>query len=80
MTDRARYVFNVKNFDPLTSGLWIALEPFDGTLPNLEHGFMGLDLKPGTTVEQAHQIAEFLNKNFPSISYTGPKLKPVEGQ
>jgi hypothetical protein len=35
-----------------------------------KNGFIGFDLKPGTTHEQARQIAEYLDDNIDFITFT----------
>lgn len=69
MTERSRYVFTVKDFEE--GHPWIALEPFDKHLSLLRKGFMGLDLKKGTSLKDAQKIASLLNKNVATVSYTG---------
>jgi hypothetical protein len=50
---------------------WIAVETIQGPrLSILTTGFIGLELRKGTTPEKAGQIAEYLNENVASLSYT----------
>ena len=52
---------------------WIMTDPYhpEDRLKVLgESGFLGFDLKPGTTYEQAQQIAKYLNDHLDSISCT----------
>jgi hypothetical protein len=71
MTDRARHSFTVKEFGDGTP--WIMLELLDGQeLPVLRRGFLGLDLKEGTTYDQAKALAATLNESVISTSYTVP--------
>lgn len=69
MTTRARYVFVVKEFP--NGQPWLVLELLTGPgLSILERGFLGFDLKEGTTLTQAKELAERLNDAIPTISYT----------
>ena len=53
---------------------WIMMEQMDApTLPILEKGFLGLDLREGATIEEAEEIARMLNRQVMLITYTGPK-------
>lgn len=69
-TDRARYVFKVSQYADGTP--WIATEPVDGDLAVLTpvKGFLGFDLRTGTTFEQAEEIAKFMNEHIEAISCT----------
>ena len=68
-TERADYCFAVKEFEDGTP--WIALEPRRGSLRCLgPGGFLGLDLRPGTDLAQAREIATFLNANIDKVSHT----------
>jgi hypothetical protein len=68
MTERARYIFTVKEFEG--GQPWIYMEPFDTVLSPLAHGFIGFDLAEGTTLEQAHELATLLNSKLIRTSYT----------
>jgi len=68
MTERARYLFSVKEFPD--GQPWIYMEPFEGGLSPLEHGFIGFDLAAGTTLKQAEEIASILNSKLLRVSYT----------
>ena len=35
-----------------------------------KHGFIGFELKPGTTMEEAERIAEYLDKHIDFITCT----------
>ena len=68
-TDRAQYVFKVSEAADGTP--WISTEPLRAEdIPLLEHAFIGFDLPRGTTLEEAQQIARYLNDNLESISVT----------
>lgn len=69
MTKRANYAFVVKEYDE-NSPPWIMLEPRGGNLPILEKGFIGLDLRPGTSLEAAQEIAKFLNEKIQCVAHT----------
>jgi len=68
MTDRVRFIFRTKEYASGTP--WIVLEPLQKDLDVLCNGFLGLDLPEGTTLKRAEEIAEFLNENITSVSYT----------
>lgn len=42
-------------------------------LPVLGKGFLGFDLKPGTTIEDAKALVATLNDTVESTSYTDPR-------
>jgi len=67
-TERAKYVFAVKEFSDGTP--WIMLERSWNGLDVLGNGFIGLDLKDGTTLKQAEALAETLHRNVSAVSYT----------
>jgi hypothetical protein len=67
-TERARYVFAVKEFGDGTP--WIMLERSGNGLDVLGNGFIGLELKDGTTLKQAEALAETLRRNVSAVSYT----------
>ena len=69
-TDRARYVFKVAEFSDGTP--WISTEPFSSDLKILQplKAFLGFDLPKDTTLEQANQIAQFLNEHIAAITCT----------
>lgn len=69
MTERAEHTFTVKEFEDGTP--WVALELHKAPeLPILERGFLGFDLRPGTTLEQARELANHLNKLVSTTNYT----------
>lgn len=70
MTDRGKFLFRVAEY---SGGVpWIMTDPFHtkDRLPILKGGFIGFDLKPGTTIEQAEQVARYLNDHIESITTT----------
>lgn len=67
-TDRARYVFSVKEFGDGTP--WIMLERGGSSLAVLGGGFLGLELKKGTSMNQAEKIAQLLRRSVQAVSYT----------
>jgi len=67
MTERAEFVFKVKEF---SSGVpWIAAEPLSEELRGVR-GLLGFDLMPGTTFDQAKEIAAYMEKHIKSITLT----------
>jgi hypothetical protein len=70
-TARARYAFRVRQYHDGT--MWLYLEAQHAAIPPLagEHGFIGFDLKDGTTHEQAREFAERLNETVTATVYTG---------
>ena len=69
-TERSPGYFDVKAHHAEERINWITFVPRSDDLSILQNGFLGFDLPEGTTYEQAEAIAEFLNKNIVSISYT----------
>jgi hypothetical protein len=68
-TTHANFRFTVK--EDGAGNTWIMLEPCGGSLPCLGRGgFLGLELQPRTSIEQAHEIAAFLNDNITCVSHT----------
>jgi hypothetical protein len=68
MTERARYIFEVKEYEG--GQPWIIMNPLSGEIPPLKEGFLGFDLLPGTTLAKAKKIAELLNREIIHVSYT----------
>ncbi len=68
MTQRGEYVFDEKEYDDGTP--WIMMTPWDEDLSILKGGFIGFDLKPGTSVEEANELAERLRRIVTGVSYT----------
>jgi hypothetical protein len=69
MTERARYIFNVKYYPE--GQPWICMEPLDSSISPLKEGFIGFDLADGTTQEQAIEIAAYLDSKLLRVTYTG---------
>jgi len=70
-TSRGAYRFAVKEGD---HGPWLAAEPAGDRNPRLA-GLLGLELRPETTIEEAHKLAQTLNEYLIAISLTafGPR-------
>jgi len=49
---------------------WIVLEPLAENLTILDKGILGFDLAPGTTGEEAEELARLLNERVTTIGYT----------
>ncbi|HEX6707365.1 MAG TPA: hypothetical protein VF169_21585 [Albitalea sp.] len=74
-TDVANYKFTVKEGAPSASGrddapVWIACEPYESELGILGQGRLSLDLAPGTTVDQAQEIARYLQRHVAAFRYS----------
>jgi hypothetical protein len=69
-TQRGRHQFRVTNYADRTP--WIMTDPLEqgDVLKVLRNGFIGFDLRPGTTQAQAEQIAQFLNDHIEYITCT----------
>ena len=68
MTERTRMHFAVR---ASASGKpFIVYEPMVENLSILDRGFLGFDLKPGTTNDEAERLARELNDAITSVSYT----------
>jgi hypothetical protein len=68
-TDRADYRFTVKEYGDGTP--WIMFELRRAPdLPVLGDGFLGLDLRPGTSFEEAKRVASFLNDHVECVAAT----------
>lgn len=68
-TERASYVFTVKETGDGTPWLGLELRQEPG-LSLLEHGFLGLTLRQGTTYAEAQRLATQLNDAVEQVSYT----------
>lgn len=68
MTERARYIFTVK--EGMDGRPWLALEPWDSELPALKDVLVGLDLEKGSSLEKAHELADRLNRAVEFVSWT----------
>jgi len=67
---RARFRFKVRA-DP-DGECWIAADPMDRDV--LDRGILGFDLPPGTKLDTADQIAQFLNEIITQIFMIRPKF------
>ena len=66
MKKSAEYLFAVRLRE---DGMpWVALQPKYEGIEDLK-GEIGLDLYRGTSLEEAKQLARFLNSNIKAISY-----------
>jgi hypothetical protein len=61
-------MFAVKEFADGTP--WIVLERRGHGLDIIGDGFIGFDLREGTSLQEAEKLAEFLRQNIRSVSYT----------
>src|SRR5262249_19125849 len=66
MIKSAEFLFVVKRRDDDTP--WIALQPKVKGLEDIA-GEIGLDLYRGTSLEEAKQLARFLNSNIKAVNY-----------
>ena len=71
-TERAQYHFKVSEGEESedTWRAFISTEPLQGNLKIIGNGLLSFDLKPGTSIERAEEIAGFLNENIEAIAYT----------
>ena len=67
-TDRASYVFTVKEYADGTP--WIMLETLRDDLELLKDGFLGFDLPKGTSFDKAKEIAKYMRDNLGDMTYT----------
>jgi hypothetical protein len=75
MTDHAKHIFEVKEFVTSDEKMapWIMLTLLrQPDLPVLGKGFLGFDLKPGTTIKEAEALVATLNDMVEGTSYTDP--------
>lgn len=68
-TDRARFQFSAREYVVGSGMRYIKAEPIEGELAGLD-GMLGFELLPGTTLDQAREIAEYLNDRLVAITYT----------
>lgn len=64
----AEYLFVVRKREDETP--WIALQPKADGFADMR-GEIGLDLYRGTSLEEAKQLARFLNSNIRAVRYDG---------
>jgi len=67
-TFRARIRFRIGEY--AEGKPWIYVEPYSGDALDLFRHTIGFGLRPGTTYEQAKEIAAFLRRNLMNISET----------
>jgi hypothetical protein len=69
-TQRGRFRFRVAEYADGTP--WIMTDPLwpQDRLKALGQGFVGFDLKPGTSHEQAQQVTQFMNEHIEYITAT----------
>jgi len=67
-TERATYVFAVKEFGD--GEPWIMLERSGKGLDVLGNGFVGLELREGTSLKEAEALADTLRRNVSALAYT----------
>jgi hypothetical protein len=62
--------------------LFIAIDPLSEPLPILTEGFLGLELKPGTSRETALALIDVLTDLVSAVTYTGgkPEWSPAPGR
>ena len=65
MRKSSESLFVVRRYEDDTP--WIAIQPLEG-LQNAAGG-IGLDLYRGTSLEEAKQLARFLNSNIKSVNF-----------
>ena len=70
-TQRGEYKFTTKEYSEGTP--WIAAEPLGNIINFPGDGFLGFDLKRGTDLNEAKEIAKFMNDNLSAISLTTTK-------
>jgi hypothetical protein len=68
-TARADYLFKVSEYADGTPWIFLELRR-EPNLPVLGDGFLGMGLRPGTSLEEAKRIAHFLNENITHMSAT----------
>jgi hypothetical protein len=68
MTERAEYIFAVKEYADGTP--WIMAEPRRKQLSIFKNGFIGFDLRDGTSFEDAQQLAKEMTERITGITYT----------
>lgn len=68
-TERADCLFTVKEFGDGTPWIMLELQRSPG-LRAIGDGFLGLDLKEGTDIREAEEIARYLNRVVETISHT----------
>ncbi len=67
-TESADFLFAVK--EHATGTPFIMLQPRHDNLSVVGDGFLSLELREGTSMRQAKEIAQHLNDNIEHVSYT----------
>ena len=67
-TEHGTYRFAVK--EDADGSPWLVAEPSGGDMPVLENAFIGFRLYPRTSLDQAYEIARFMNQNLAGMSIT----------
>jgi hypothetical protein len=67
-TERAKYRATVKEFGDGTP--FIVFEPMGDEITSLENQLVALDLRPGTTYEQARALADQLDESVEGLAVT----------
>ena len=73
ITERGRFSFRVSEYE--SGQPWITTDPLNDSdvLKTLgPQGFVGFDLKPGTSYEEAQRIAKYLDQQIEFITITTP--------
>ena len=70
MADTHSKIYNFKANEYGNGMCFIQLEPMEGDLPCLSKGHLGLDLKPGQTIEDAEELARMLNEKIINVFFT----------
>ncbi|MGS1076286.1 hypothetical protein [Burkholderia glumae] len=73
--DRGVYKFEVKEGSPSADGrddasVFLYCQPTDSELAIVGSGFLSINLKAGTTLQQAKAVANYLERHIASISFT----------
>ncbi|MBW1249010.1 hypothetical protein I7860_20235 [Pseudomonas tolaasii] len=68
MTKRAKSSFSVHQYSP-SQNPWISID-LEGAEPGMTQDLLGFDLKPGTSFEQAEQIAKYLDDHLEVFTFT----------
>jgi hypothetical protein len=66
-TSTGRYRFTVK--ETARGTFWLAAEPAGKTIDGL-YGLLGFELEQGTTLDEAHRIANLMNVRITSLTLT----------
>jgi hypothetical protein len=67
MTERAEFTFVAK--ESATGAPFVAAEPVSD-MPKTIRAVIGFDLKAGTTLKEAHEIAAYLRSHIRGVSVT----------